>query len=209
QHDAFVALPVLADRDRLQYLGKMFDLPIDFGGADAYAAGIQRGVGTTVDDDPVVRGEFGPVAVAPHAGYLGEIGRTVFLAFWIIPELHGHRRERRGTSQFARLFAHRLAGIIENLDLHAEPAALQFAAIHRQHGIAERETGDDVGAARDRGQQHAFLHITVDVVKTFRRQRRTGRENGFQAGEFVRLARLHAHFGGGVDPFGAGAEDAD
>src|SRR6185437_3107863 len=89
QHDAFVALPVLADRDRLQYLGKLFDLPIDFGGADAYAAGIQRGVGTTVDDDPVVRGEFGPVAVAPHAGYLGEIGRTVFLAFWIIPELHG------------------------------------------------------------------------------------------------------------------------
>jgi monoamine oxidase len=52
QHDADVVVPVLADADRLQHLVHLLDLGIDLGGADAHAAGVERGIGTAVDDMP-------------------------------------------------------------------------------------------------------------------------------------------------------------
>src|SRR5690348_1491482 len=77
QDYALVALPALADRDRFQHFRQLFDLAIDFRGTDAHAAGIERCIRATVDDDAVVLGQFGAVAVAPHARHLREIRGAV------------------------------------------------------------------------------------------------------------------------------------
>ena len=51
QHDADVALPVLADADRLQHLRDLLDLAVDLGRADPHAARVQDGIRAAVDDD--------------------------------------------------------------------------------------------------------------------------------------------------------------
>src|SRR5258708_6209494 len=48
--DAHGAGQILADRQRLEALGDLLDLPVDFGGADTHPAGIEGGVGAAVDD---------------------------------------------------------------------------------------------------------------------------------------------------------------
>ena len=68
QHDAHVALPFLADGERLEHLGDLLDLPIDLRRADAHAAGIQHRVGAAVNDDAAVLASTRIVAVAPELG---------------------------------------------------------------------------------------------------------------------------------------------
>src|ERR1700681_969218 len=76
--DAHIARPVLSDRKRLDDFRDLLDLSIDLGGADAHAAGIERGIGTAMDDHAAMLGPFGKVAVAPYAREAFEIGGTVF-----------------------------------------------------------------------------------------------------------------------------------
>ena len=64
--------------------------------------------------------------------------------------------------------ADRLAGIVQDLDREAEAAHLDLAAPDRAGRVAEHEAGDDVGAARDRGQLHVGLDLVVDVVEALR-----------------------------------------
>src|SRR3954454_1541366 len=66
EHDPLVVLPLLADRERLEHLRYGLDLPVNLGGADAHAAGIQDGIGTAVDDHAVVNRELDVVTVMPH-----------------------------------------------------------------------------------------------------------------------------------------------
>ena len=95
EDDAHVVVPVLADGERLEHLGDLLDLAVDLRGADAHAAGVERGVGAAVDDHAAVLGPFGEVAVAPDAGEALEIGGVVFGAVGIVPEADRHRRNGR------------------------------------------------------------------------------------------------------------------
>ena len=81
QHDAHVALPVLPHDQALHDLRQLLHLPVDLRRADAHAAGIERGVAPPVDHQAVVRGELGPVAVAPDAGEEIEVRRPVLGCF--------------------------------------------------------------------------------------------------------------------------------
>ena len=58
-----------------------------------------------------------------------------------------------------------------------EPARLQLAAPDRPDRVAEREAGDDVGAAADAREVHVPLDRCVDVVEAVRRERAAGRED--------------------------------
>ena len=209
QDHPLIALPVLADADAFQHFRQLFDLAIDFRSADAHAAGIEGGVGAPVDDHAIVCGQHRVVAVAPHARLALEICGAIFAAVGIIPERNRHRRKWRGAGEFAGLFAHRLARLVEDFHSHAEATALQFATPHRAYRTTEREARNDVGAAGNRGQQHAFLHIAIDVIETFRHQRRAGRQNGPERRQLVRFARTHAGLFGCANPLRAGAEHAD
>ena len=137
-----------------------------------------------------------------------EIGRVVAGAVGIVPEAGGHGGERRRAHQFPLSPGHRLAVIVEHGHLHAQAAALQFAAPHRQHRTAQGETGDDVRAAGDGAELQVGLHVPVDVVEGLGRQGRAGGQDGAQARTGRGSARVSRLVAGG-DPAGAGAQDGD
>src|SRR5437899_1019741 len=105
QHDAHVAhfarWPVLTDHEALDNLGQLLHLPIDFGGADAHAAGIQGGVGAAVDHEAIVLGQLDIVAMAPDVRKALEVGGMVFGAVGVVPESDGHRGKWRRADKLA------------------------------------------------------------------------------------------------------------
>ncbi|MNT89331.1 hypothetical protein D3C72_2300410 [compost metagenome] len=64
-----------------------------------------------------------------------------------MPKADGHRREMAGTDQFAFLADDPLAGVVPDLDGHAQALALHFAPAHWQYRVAGHEAGHDVRAA--------------------------------------------------------------
>src|SRR5688500_16165649 len=136
EHDAFVVVPLLADHDAFHDLIELFDLTVDLRGTDANAAGIQDGVGAAVNDHAAVFRELDPVAMAPDARVGPEIGRVVLPAVRVVPEADRHRGERQGADQLPFLADHRASVLVEDLDLHAEGAALNLATPDRSDGIA-------------------------------------------------------------------------
>ena len=149
---------VLADGDALEHFVDLLDLAIDLGGADAHAARVQHGVRAAVDDEAVVLRQLGIVAVTPHAGKALEVGRAILRAVGDRSRTRSASRETAARNQLA-LSRARAAVFVEDLDRHAEAAALHFAATDRQQRIAEREAGNDVGAAGDRREADVRLDV--------------------------------------------------
>src|SRR5699024_2917929 len=54
QHDAYVALPLLADDNGLADFVQGFHLAIDFSGTDANTARVEHRIGATVNDQPIM-----------------------------------------------------------------------------------------------------------------------------------------------------------
>ena len=161
-----------------------------------------------MDDHAAVPGDGGPVAVTPDVVERVEVGGAVPGAVGIVPEAHGHRRERTGADELALpARGQRPSVVAEDLDRHAQPARLQLALPDRKRRVAEREARDDVGAARDRGELHVRLHVAVDVVEALVGERRAGRHHQPQAGEIVGLPRLHAGLLDRREVFRRGSED--
>ena len=123
---------------------------------EAHAAAVERGVGAAADDARSVVGERHPVAVAPHARELLEVGGAVLAAVRVAPEPDRHRGHRLGDHQLAR-DARRadLAVGRERLDRAAEEAAADLAGPHRLQRRGADERRADVGAAADRVDRHA------------------------------------------------------
>ena len=96
---------------------------------------------------------------------------------------------------------------VEHLDRHAQPAGLQLATPDRGRGIAEREAGDDVGAAADARQVQVALDAPVDVVVAVRGKRTPGGEDGPERGQVVRPLRREPLLLRQREILGARAED--
>ncbi len=209
QHDADVAVPFLADGQRLEHVGNLLDLAIDFRRADAYAARIQHRVGTAENDEAAMARLRGEIAVGPDIGEMRVVGREIFLAVGIVPEAERHRWKRAGADQFALfLDLGRLAVGGEDVGCHAERRALQFAAPHRPKRVAGGEAGEQIGAARHRKQEHVALHLLIDEVEALGRQRRSGRAQGAHGRKLVALDRFEPRFVQRVEEFRRGAEEA-
>ncbi|MCY1213578.1 hypothetical protein D9M72_253670 [compost metagenome] len=162
-----------------------------------------------MDHQAAVRGFFGVVAVGPDTGKGFEVGRPELRPVRVVPEAHRHRREVPGADQFAFLAEYPPAVLVPHLGVHAQALALQLAAPHRQHRVAQGEAGNDVGAAGNGGQAQLVLDFAVDELEALVGQRRTGREQRLQALQAVVLARFDAGLLQGGEVLGAGAEDAD
>ena len=100
-----------------------------------------------------------------------------------------------------------LTGVVEHVDRHAEAQRLQLAAPDGPRRVAEGEAGDDVRAARDRSQMQVVLDGAVDVLETFRRERRAGGRHSAERAEVVGALGLEPGLGGGVEILGGGAEE--
>jgi acyl-CoA synthetase (AMP-forming)/AMP-acid ligase II len=120
----------LADDETLHDFRKLLHLAVDLCRPDAHATRIERGVAPAVDDQPAMRGQLGPVAMAPDVRIDVEVRRAVLLTIRVVPEAHRHAREGRGAHQLSRLLHNPVAGVIEDLDAHAVAARLQLTAIH-------------------------------------------------------------------------------
>src|SRR5690606_13392581 len=99
KHNAHIAVPFLADADRLKHLRKLLYLVVDLRCAYAHAARVERGIRPAMNDDPAVRRPLGEIAVAPHTVETVEIGGSVFLAGRLGPERNWHGRKGSGANQ--------------------------------------------------------------------------------------------------------------
>ncbi len=170
EDDAHVVVPPLADDQGVLDFAEGLDHPVDLGGADAHAAGVEGGVGAAVDDDAAARGDLDEIAVPPHPLEVVEVGLAILFAVRIVPEAHRHGGEGTGADQLPLLADQRFALVRPGLDLHAEAALLDFAGVNRAGRLAEHEAGDDVGAAADRGELQVALHAGVNPLEVPARQ---------------------------------------
>ena len=86
----------------------------------------------------------------------------------------------------------RLAVVVEDLDLHPQPARLQLSAPDGADGIPEGEARNDVRATADATQSNIGLHVAIHVVEAVRGERASRRQDRLERGEVVRLARAAA-----------------
>src|SRR5256885_16365758 len=84
-------------------------------------------------------------------------GGAVLRPGGVVPEPDRHRGEGRRAPQLAALPAPRPAGLVEDVDRHAESAALDLAPIYRPRRTSECEARHDVGAAGDRSELQVGL----------------------------------------------------
>ena len=146
QHDAYIIPPYLTDAQTFEHRIHFFHLPIYFRGADAHPARIQNRVRAPVDDNAVMVGDFGVIALGPDIFKPRKICIMITAPVGFVPEAQRHAGKGLGAYQLAPPPAHRSAVFID-VHRHAEAAALNLAAINRPQGIADDETGNDVGAA--------------------------------------------------------------
>ena len=96
QHYTHILLPLLADDDGFRDLFYLIDLAVNLGGADAHAAGVERRVGTAIDDIAAAVGDrLGEVALGPHAGVLTEVGFAKTRPVCVTEQTQWHRGKRR------------------------------------------------------------------------------------------------------------------
>src|SRR5262252_2898311 len=124
QHDAHIPVPVLADRQRLGDLRQTLDRGIDLRGTDAYAAGIQHRIRAAVDDETIMRRDYGVVAMMPNPGKALEVRGTVLRTLRVVPEAEWHGRKGCRAHELAARSKQRLPGIVEHVHRHTEATAL-------------------------------------------------------------------------------------
>jgi hypothetical protein len=196
--------PLLADHQGFDHLLELFHLAVDLGGADAHAARVEGRVGAAIDDQPVVGGDLGVVAVAPDVVEAREIRRPVPGAVVVVPEADRHHRE--GRVHTSSPFSPRTGVPVSSNTSTAMPRPLHWISPATPAAwVAEHEARNDVGAARDRRQAEVGLDLAIDVLEALRHQRAAGGEHRPQRGEVV--GRPDAgRLGDAVDELGRGAE---
>ena len=95
----------------------------------------------------VVSDDFGVVAVGPHILETIEVGAVEAFFVRVVPKRHRAGGEGRAAHQLAFLADHRLAVVVKHRHVQAQPQALQFTPVHRHQRAAQREAGNNIGAA--------------------------------------------------------------
>jgi Major Facilitator Superfamily len=111
RHEEIAARQFATDGEAIGDLGFRFDGARDFGGADAHAEAIERGVGAAVNVAAAAAVDFDEITVAPDPGEDVEVGVAIAPPGAIVPELDRHRRERTRHDEFAD-FVRELATVV-------------------------------------------------------------------------------------------------
>ena len=169
-----VAVDLAADHEAVVHLADGFHLAVDFGGADAHAAGVEHGVGAAVDHHATLGRPRGVVAVSPDTGEAFEVRGAITTAVGVIPEADRHRRKRVLANQLSTLIDETVTAIVKHIDIHTKREALQLAASYGQHRIAAGKATENIGTTGNRRELYVGFHMLVDVVEALGRERRAG-----------------------------------
>ena len=161
--------------EAVEHLLEGLDHGVELARAEPHAAAVQRRVRAPGDQAAPARSEGDPVAVAPDARIVLEVGGAVAAAIGVVPETDRHRRHRRADHELAELADHRVPGRIEGGDIDRERGAGDLAAEDRLQRPALDDPGADVGAAAADVQQHLRAELLIDPVVAFRCERRARR----------------------------------
>ena len=153
--------------------------------------------------------DFGVVAVGPYILETIEIGAVEALLVRVVPERHRAGGEGGAAHQFAFFADHRLAVVVKHRHVQAQAQALQFAPVHRHQRAAQREAGNNIGAAGNRAHQQVRFDLFVEEVVALVQQRRAGGVERAQGGQVVAVAGHGAGFFHRLHELGAGAEVGD
>ncbi len=110
----------LADHHAVNDRVHRLDLSVYLRCADAHAAGVERRVGSAVDDHPAALGDLDEVTVMPDVRISLEIRSALLAAVLIIPEPRRLRRERRTADQLPLGADHGFPMIIERPNVQAQ-----------------------------------------------------------------------------------------
>src|SRR5690606_16053783 len=149
KNDPDIVIPFLADNDGFLDFGQLFDLTVNLGGANANTTGVQRCIGSAIDDHTTIVIKFDIIAVTPDVIKAIEIGIFVTRTIRIVPEANWHGREGRGTDQFALFVTNWLSVIIKNINGKAERTGLDDTPLDRQDRTGKHKTSENIRAPRD------------------------------------------------------------
>ena len=132
---------------------QLLDDPIELARPEADSAAVQRGVRAPGDDAAAVVEELHPVALAPDAREVLEVGRPIARSVGVVPEPDRHRRHRLGDDELAELADDGVAVRVVGGGRDAEAASGDGAGPHGQQRVALDDAGADVGATAPVDQQ--------------------------------------------------------
>lgn len=116
-----VALSLLTNNNRLQDSFTLLELSINFDTADADATRIQRGIRTTLDDEPQMDSDLSVISLTPHSGKVFEIGFLALATVGVIPKINRHCRKRRKADQFVLLVITGKMIVVQNFTFRTRP----------------------------------------------------------------------------------------
>ena len=149
QDHPHVVLPVLAHHQAVHDLIHGLHRAIYLGGPYPHPPRVQRRIGASVDDHPIVLRKFGIVTMVPHVRVHLEVCLPVLGPVLVVPEVDGHGRKGCRAYQLPLLSPDRILLLIKNIDLHTQPSGLQFPGPHRPDGVPQGKAGHDVRSPRD------------------------------------------------------------
>ena len=85
-----------------------------------------------------------PVPMTPHSGEHIEIRASITRSVRVVPEEHGHARQRFGDHHFAHLVPYPFTPAVPCLNVRPEVRALKFAAVHGLVRVGPHEGARDV-----------------------------------------------------------------
>ncbi len=141
-----------------------------------------------VDDEPVVPGPLGEVALVPDTVDALVVGGLISGVVGVVVEAERHRRECVAAYQFSpALGPQRVAEFVDHVDVEAQRGALDLPGVNRAGRITGHETTAQVGAARNRSKMKVGLDSLIDGAEPLRCQSRARGGHCAQAREVMRV----------------------
>ena len=184
EKNPLVSLPVLPDDQAVGHFPEFVHHVVDFGSPDAHAGRFEHRIGSSVEGNTArILVEHDVIPVTPDPGIDVEVGAPVLFPARIVPEVEGHGGSRRLADQLALPIEDGISLFIIGLHLHGQGRALKLAGVYRADDVPGGKAAVDVRAAGDGIEMEILLDFLVDVLKSFRGERRAGLGDLPQRGE--------------------------
>src|SRR5665811_476784 len=138
------------------------DHGVELRGAETDAAPVERRITAAGDGARPLLADGDPVAVAPYARNLLEVGSAITRSILVAPKPHRHGGHRLGDDEFAEAAHDGLQVFAVRLDGYTEHPARDFARIDRHAGGCADERRAHIRAAGRGTEQSGVTDGLVD-----------------------------------------------